>query len=106
MRDEDAEQWEGQFEDWDADCWESLPGADGAAGWWAGRAAAGRLNHALAECGFELWEIEAGGGMLADGRGTVRVTGSPLAVRRLARLLVQASREAPPGSAGDSRGAA
>ncbi|MHA6759884.1 hypothetical protein [Streptacidiphilus sp. PAMC 29251] len=106
MRDEDAEQWEGQFEAWDADCWGPAPGEDCASGWWSGRAAAGRLNYALAQCGFELWEVEATGGMLEDGRGTVRVVGSPLAVRRLARLLGQVNRQAPPGSAEGERGAA
>src|SRR4051794_36912249 len=61
MRDEDAEQWEVQLEDWDGDCFGPLSGVDCASGWWSGHAAAGRLNHALAECGFEAWEIEAVG---------------------------------------------
>jgi hypothetical protein len=103
--DEDAEQWEGQFEDWE-DCGAAVPGVDCAAGWWQGRSAAGRVNDALAECGFEIWEIEAHGAMQADGGGVVRLVGSPLAVRRLARLLALAARQAPPDSSDGARGAA
>jgi len=105
MWDEDAQQWEGQFDDWE-DGWTAVPGVDCAAGWWQGRMAAGRVNDALAECGFEIWEIEAHGAMLPDGGGVVRLVGSPLAVRRLARLLTLAARQAPPDSADGARGAA
>ena len=106
MRDEDAEQWEARLAAWDADCWGPPAAEDCASGWWSARAAAGRLNHALALCGFELWEVEATSGMLSDGQGTVRVVGSPMAVRRLARMLGDLSRQAPPGSGRDARDAA
>ncbi|WP_052432663.1 hypothetical protein [Streptacidiphilus carbonis] len=103
MRDEDAELWERQFDDTDADSWALLPGADCTAGSWWARAAAARLNDALAECGFEIWEIEAAGSVTADGRGLVRVVGSPLAVRRLVRMLELLG---PSGDADWRRGAA
>ncbi|MEY9968957.1 hypothetical protein ABIA33_007044 [Streptacidiphilus sp. MAP12-16] len=106
MQDDDARQWEGQFANLDPDCWALVAGVDYGAGWRLGRVAAGLLNDELAECGFEIWEMEATGGTLADGRAVVRMVGSSLAVQRLVRLLEAARRLAPPGAAGGGRGAA
>ncbi|QDQ11311.1 hypothetical protein [Streptomyces spectabilis] len=68
-----------------------VPGVDYLAGWRAAREVADRLNRALLGAGFELSEMRCVASTDEDGRGLVRLAGSPSAVALLSGLLESAA---------------
>ncbi|MFD5699544.1 hypothetical protein [Streptomyces lasiicapitis] len=68
-----------------------VPGVDYLAGWREAREAADRLNRALLGVDFEPSEVRCVASTDEDGRGLVRLAGSPGAVDRLAGLLESAA---------------
>ncbi|MFC8126443.1 hypothetical protein [Streptomyces sp. NPDC057302] len=67
-----------------------VPGVDYLAGWREAREAADRLNRAFLGAGLELSQVRAVASTNEDGRGLVRMAGSPDAVERLASFLEMA----------------
>ncbi|WP_030992797.1 hypothetical protein [Streptomyces sp. NRRL WC-3744] len=71
-----------------------VAGADYIAGWREAREAVDRLNRALLGVGLELSAVRAVASTSEDGRGVVRLAGSPDVVDRLAELLEACANDA------------
>ncbi|WP_063837163.1 hypothetical protein [Phaeacidiphilus oryzae] len=73
--------------DLDPASWAWLPGVDCLTGWKGAREIAWRLNAALSGVGLPAEQMDACAGSLADGRGVVKLAGTPQAAMWLAVLL-------------------
>ena len=73
----------------DPDDFTWLPGVDYVAGWQSAQPAAEALRAALVGVGLDRCQFTVTAGTRADGRGVVRLKGTPYGARRLVQLLEQ-----------------
>lgn len=73
--------------DLDTEMWTWTPGVRYEAGWRSAKEAADALNAALASAGLPREQMRATAGNYADGRGMVRLKGTPYGARLLVALL-------------------